>query len=168
MTGKEFADAVAAHLTMRFADKGLRVYREYKLGRRYDGKERIVDLFCVSGTDEVLVVECKYQQSSGSAEDKLLHVFRDFRSIPFTCLLVYGGTGWSESVAGQLRGNPRAVFWSPTDMKALDQRVAIFMHWIDVLVANKKPFVCGLPMADSGEQLDFSEVLDAESGVSDD
>ena len=49
MTGAEYANLVAAYVSNRFAPRTLKVYREIRIGKTIIGKNRCIDIFCVSG-----------------------------------------------------------------------------------------------------------------------
>ena len=48
MTGAEYANLVAGYVAKRFASRGLTVYREVRIGKTIIGKDRCIDVFCVS------------------------------------------------------------------------------------------------------------------------
>ena len=47
MTGKEYADLIAAYLDKNFGERGIKVYREVTLGKTIIGKNRRIDVFVV-------------------------------------------------------------------------------------------------------------------------
>ena len=62
MTGADYADLVAAYVAGRFGDRGLKVYREIGVGKSIIGKNRRIDVFCVSEpTNRAFAIECKFR-----------------------------------------------------------------------------------------------------------
>ena len=69
MTGAEYAGSIAAYLSKRFGSRGLKVYREIRVGKSIIGKNRCIDVFCVSETDKkAFAIECKFQDSAGTVD----------------------------------------------------------------------------------------------------
>lgn len=48
MTGGEYANLIASYVSKRFGPRTLRVYREIKVGKTIIGKNRCIDIFCVT------------------------------------------------------------------------------------------------------------------------
>ena len=72
MTGKEYADLIAAYLVKNFGERGIKVYREVTLGKTIIGKNRRIDVFVVhEPTQKAFAVECKYQDSQGTVDEKI-------------------------------------------------------------------------------------------------
>ena len=62
MTGAAYANLIALYLARRFGARGLKVYREIRVGKSIIGKNRCIDVFCVREADNrAFAVECKYQ-----------------------------------------------------------------------------------------------------------
>ena len=60
MTGGEYANLVASYLSKRFGGRSLKVYREIRIGKTIIGKNRCIDIFCVSGDGHAaFAIECK-------------------------------------------------------------------------------------------------------------
>ena len=69
MTGTEYANLVASYVTRRFAARGLRAYREIRIGKTIIAKNRCVDIFCVSEkANDAFAIECKFQDSEGTVD----------------------------------------------------------------------------------------------------
>ena len=47
VTGGEYANLVASYLSRRFGSRGLKVYREVRIGKTIIGKDRCIDVFCL-------------------------------------------------------------------------------------------------------------------------
>ncbi len=83
--------------------------RQVRMGVSILGRQRIIDFLVYDRAGRYLGIECKYQQGSGSAEDKLVHTINDFESRPINHILVFGGDGFSKNVRGYLLSTGRAV-----------------------------------------------------------
>ena len=67
MTGAEYANLVASYIAKRFAPRGLTVYREVRVGKTIIGKDRCIDVFCVSrDSQKAFAIECKFQEDRKS------------------------------------------------------------------------------------------------------
>lgn len=114
MAGKAVAVANGTALEHRVAtmgaELGLRVQRQVKLGRRLWGAERRIDLvFTDPTTRRTLGVECKFQRTSGTAEEKLPAVLADMDSWPMRGLLVFAGPGFSANLKHFLYSTGKAA-----------------------------------------------------------
>jgi hypothetical protein len=88
---------------------GLAYLRQVRMGVSILGRQRIIDFLVYDQGGRYLGIECKYQQGSGSAEDKLVHTINDFDSRPIKHILVFGGEGFSKNVRGYLLSTGQAV-----------------------------------------------------------
>lgn len=147
MTGGEYADLIAAYVSGRFGSRGLTVYREVQVGKSIIGKNRRIDVFCVSqDTRDAFAIECKYQDSPGTVDEKIPYALDDMAALPMAGCIVYAGQGFSEGVLHMLRGAPRAAYCLPASGQTtqsegtweLDHLMAIHFRWWDVLVGAKK------------------------------
>ena len=148
MTGAEYANLVASYLSRRFADRGLKVYREVRVGKTIIGKDRCVDIFCVSGDNQrAFAIECKFQDSQGTVDEKIPYALDDVRALPMAGCIAYAGQGFSAGVLHMLAASPHAAYCQPladqaaitSDTKELDHALATHFGWWDVLVENKQP-----------------------------
>ena len=148
MTGAEYANLVASYLSKRFASRGLKVYREVRVGKTIIGKDRCVDVFCV--TDEgkrAFAIECKFQDSQGTVDEKIPYALDDMQALPMAGCVAYAGQGFSTGVLHMLAASPHAAYCMPlvdqstttTDTRELDHMLAVHFGWWDVLVEKKKP-----------------------------
>jgi hypothetical protein len=148
MTGTEYANLVGMYVWQRFASRDLKVYREVRLGKTIIGKNRCVDIFCVSErTNQAFAIECKYQDSQGTVDEKIPYALDDLTSLPMAGCIAYAGRGFSEGVLHMLRASRQAAYCLPMDGQVaasaetweLDHLLAVHFGWWDVLVENKKP-----------------------------
>lgn len=89
---------------------GLRARTEVRVGRRVWGAVRRIDVVL---TDPVsrksLGVECKYQGTSGSAEEKIPTTIQDIRAWPIRGIVVFAGAGFSDNMRAFLYASGVAV-----------------------------------------------------------
>jgi hypothetical protein len=148
VTGGDYANLVALYLARRFGARGLRVYREVRVGKSIIGKNRCVDVFCVSDPDgNAFAIECKFQDSPGTVDEKIPYALDDLEALPMAGCIAYAGKGFSEGVLHMLGAAPRAAYCFPADgqiesspeTRELDHMLATHFGWWDVLTAGKKP-----------------------------
>lgn len=148
MTGSAYADLVAAYLSRRFTSRGLKVYREVRVGKSIIGKNRTVDVFCVcDAAGLAFAIECKYQDSPGTVDEKIPYAIDDLKALPMAGCIAYGGRGFSQGVLHMLEGSPHAAYCLPSpdqsemsaDTQDLDHLLAMHFCWWDVLVGSRKP-----------------------------
>ena len=107
MTGTDYANLVACYLARRFGPRGLKVFREVRVGKSIIGKNRCIDVFCVRDPD-AFAVECKYQESPGTVDEKIPYALDDLDALPMPGCIVYAGKGFSDGVLHMLNAAPRA------------------------------------------------------------
>jgi hypothetical protein len=148
MTGGDYANLVACYVARRFGSRGLKVYREIQVGKTIIGKNRRIDVFVVcEPTNQAFAIECKFQDSEGTVDEKIPYALDDLRALPMAGCIAYAGTGFSEGVRYMLEASPHAAYCMPlaeqadptTDTRELDHLLATYFGWWDVLVANRKP-----------------------------
>ena len=148
MTGKEYASRIASYVSKRFGPRGLKVYREIKVGKTIIGKNRSIDVFCVSEDgDKAFAIECKFQDSEGTVDEKIPYALDDLEALPMAGCITYAGQGFSEGVLHMLEASPYAAYCLPTEgqsdstpeTKELDHLLSAHFGWWDVLVGTKKP-----------------------------
>jgi hypothetical protein len=82
---------------------GLNASIEVKVGRRIWGAVRHIDVVLTdSMTRQRIGLECKYQGSTGSAEEKVQATLEDIRAWPIRGLVVIAGPGFSQNMRGYL------------------------------------------------------------------
>lgn len=146
MTGTNYANLVAAYVSKRFGARGLKVYREIPVGKSIIGKNRCIDLLCIRQAD-AFAVECKYQESPGTVDEKIPYALDDLSAMPLAGCIAYAGKGFSEGVLHMLRAAPRAAYclpfdgqeYSSEDTRELDHLIAAHFGWWDVVVGARRP-----------------------------
>ena len=148
MSGAEYSNLIAAYLARRFAARGLKVYREIRVGKSIIGKNRCIDVFCVREADSTaFAIECKFQDSPGTVDEKIPYALDDLQALPMAGCIAYAGKGFSEGVLHMLGAAPRAAYCLPLDgqtessgeTRELDHLLAAHFGWWDVLVGTRKP-----------------------------
>ena len=148
MTGADYANLLAAYIARRYAARGLKVYREIRVGKSIIGKNRCIDVFCVNGADnKAFAVECKYQDSAGTVDEKIPYALDDLKALPMAGCIVYAGKGFSEGVLHMLRASPHAAYCLPLpdqldsnpETRELDHLLAAHFGWWDVLLGTRRP-----------------------------
>ena len=148
MTGAEYANLIATYVSKRFGPRGLAVYREIRVGKSIIGKNRCIDVFCVRDADSTaFAVECKYQDSPGTVDEKIPYALDDLEALPMAGCIAYAGRGFSEGVLHMLRAAPRAAYCLPLtgqadssqDTRELDHLLAAHFGWWDVVIGSRRP-----------------------------
>ena len=152
MTGAEYANLVASYLSKRFGVRGLKVYREVKIGKTIIAKNRCIDIFCVSErSNDAFAIECKFQDSEGTVDEKIPYALDDLKALSMAGCIAYAGKGFSKGVLHMLEASPYAAYCLPVsnqnetspDTWELDHLLATQFRWWDVLLGRKSP-VSGL------------------------
>ncbi len=148
MTGTEYANLVAGYLSKRFASRSLKVYREIRVGKTIIGKNRCLDIFCVSDdSQKAFGIECKFQDSQGTVDEKIPYALDDLLALPMPGCIAYAGQGFSDGVLHMLAASRHAAFCLPlagqteptSDTRELDHLLAVNFGWWDVLIEKKRP-----------------------------
>ena len=147
MTGTEYANLVASYVSRRFGPRTLRVYREIRVGKTIIGKNRCIDIFCVhEESQKAFAIECKFQDSQGTVDEKIPYALDDLRALPMAGCIAYGGRGFSDGVLHMLAASPHAAYCLPApgqaetapDTRELDHLLAVHFGWWDVLIEKRK------------------------------
>jgi len=146
MTGAEYADRIAQYLVSNFESRGLDVYREANLGKTIIGKNRRIDILVIEQvTRKALAIECKYQDSAGTVDEKIPYALEDLEAIGMPVCLAYAGQGFSEGVLHMLAAAPIAAAGLPgedlsrtNDTRELDVALALTFLWWDLIVRDKE------------------------------
>jgi hypothetical protein len=89
---------------------GLDARTEVRVARRIWGAERCIDVVLTRAeTGRALGVECKYQGTRGTAEEKVPATIQDIGAWPIPGLVVFAGDGFSENVRAYLYSTGKAV-----------------------------------------------------------
>ena len=131
--GGKYSDRVAMYIARRFSDRQIQVFREVQFGRSIVGKRRRVDVFITSG-GRAAAIECKFQGSSGTAEEKIVYAIEDMRAAAVPGFICYSGDGFSDSMQHVLKACDIACFAEPLagDCWELDHLLAAVFGWWDV------------------------------------
>lgn len=148
MTGNQYRDLIAGYIHHNYASQGLEVYCEISLGKTVIGKDRCIDVFVVRPEDrKAIAIECKYQDSLGTVDEKIPYALQDLEALWVPGLLVYAGRGWSKGVLHSLEASRLAAYCLPDDTtfnpskvtRELDHMLAaIFGFWELVLPTSKR------------------------------
>jgi hypothetical protein len=112
MSGNAYRDRIAAYVHHNFSAYGLVVYTEVSLGKTIIGKRRRIDVLVRKETT-ALGLECKYQATNGTTDEKIPYALADLEAMWIPGCLVYAGDGWSTGVLHTLEGSRNAVFCDP-------------------------------------------------------
>ena len=152
MTGAEYAQLVAQYVVRNYAARGVKVYREVTFGKTIIGKNRRIDILVIEeSTRAAMALECKYQDSAGTADEKIPYALEDLAQIGMPVCLVYAGEGFSQGILHMLAASPLAAYClpqtgnlAPTDAtRELDAALALTFKWWDLVVRGRAPFVPG-------------------------
>ena len=148
MTGGDYANLVASYVARRFASRSLKVYREIRIGKTIIGKNRCIDIFCLADdTQKAFAIECKFQDSPGTVDEKIPYALEDLLALPMAGCIAYAGQGFSDGVRHMLAASRHAAYCLPTEgqtemtdaTRELDHVLAVHFEWWDVLVERKRP-----------------------------
>ena len=147
MTGHQYRDLIASYILSNYGTHGLVVYVEVPLGKTVIGKDRCIDVFVVRPDDrKAIAIECKYQDSPGTVDEKIPYALQDLAALWVPGCLVYAGKGWSKGVLHSLEASRLAAHCMPErtlnrskTTRELDHMLAaIFGFWELVLPASKR------------------------------
>ncbi len=86
------------------------------MGRRLWGAVREIDVVLTEPSLwRSLGIECKFQGTSGSAEEKIPATIRDIEAWPIPGLVVYDGRGFSANMRSYLLSTGKAVAFDDLD-----------------------------------------------------
>ena len=116
MTGSDYANLVAAYVARRFGSRSLKVYREIRIGKTIIGKNRCIDIFCVADdSQKAFAIECKYQDSQGTVDEKIPYALDDLLALPMAGCIAYAGQGFSDGVRHMLAPSRHAAYCLPLE-----------------------------------------------------
>lgn len=91
---------------------GLEAKTEVRAARRLWGAKRRIDVVLKEPvTRRVLGVECKYQGTRGSAEEKIPATIKDMEFWPIPGVVVIDGEGFSDNMKGYLMSTGKAIWF---------------------------------------------------------
>ena len=147
-SGADYANLVASYVARRFASRSLKVYREIEVGKTLHGKKRRVDILCVAeDSQRAFAIECKFQDSQGTVDEKIPYALEDLLALPMAGCIAYAGQGFSDGVRHMLAASRHAAYCLPTpgqietttETRELDHVLAVHFGWWDVLIEKKRP-----------------------------
>jgi hypothetical protein len=157
LKAQDYKRLIGSYLLSAYWDRGIKVYEEVNVGTSIIGKQRRVDLFVLHPSSErALALECKYQDVSGTADEKIPYTLQDLEAMRMPSAVVYAGVGFSEGVLHLLQASELAAYCLPDETLhplprrggetidsgtwQLDHILAVTFHWWDILLAGKVPF----------------------------
>ena len=89
---------------------GLQARSGVRVGRRLWGNVRVIDVVATDDRSrKTLGIECKFQASSGTAEEKLPALIEDIKAWPIPGIVVFDGPGFSDNMRVYLHSTGKAV-----------------------------------------------------------
>lgn len=149
MTGAQYAKLIAQYLAVQYGPQGLSVFQEVSLGKSIIGKNRRVDILALhQPSARALAVECKFQESQGTVDEKIPYTLADLEAMHVPAIVAYAGTGFSVGVTHMLQSHRLAAYCLPTqalepnrETVELDHIVAMTFGWWGLVLGNKSPLV---------------------------
>ncbi|NTV62138.1 MAG: hypothetical protein HGA65_01205 [Oscillochloris sp.] len=153
LTSSAYATLIARYIYQTYQSRGIAIYREVFAGKSIIGKNRRVDILLVcEATSLAYAIECKYQATQGTADEKIPYALDDIRAMRMPGCIVYAGEGWSEGVLHMLRASAFAAYCLPGETlrssettREIDHLLAMNFGWWDVLTGGKQAFVDATP-----------------------
>ncbi|HEX2733513.1 MAG TPA: PD-(D/E)XK nuclease superfamily protein [Polyangiaceae bacterium] len=155
MTGNDYRKWVGNYIASAYGSRGLVVYEEVQLGTSIIGKQRRIDLLIIAPDQTALVVECKYQDSAGTADEKIPYALNDMAALRVPGVLVYAGSGFSPGVLHLLQGSEFGAYCMPEPGQSapqsrragamdsgtwqFDHVVAQTFRFWDIVLGNRRP-----------------------------
>jgi hypothetical protein len=158
LTGNQYKKLIAAYMVAAYGDRGIQIYEEVHLGTSMIGKQRRIDLFVLHPASGVaLAVECKFQDSPGTVDEKIPYALQDLRAMRMPGVIVYAGAGFSEGVLHLLQSAEDAAYCFPEaplqpigrkqgdridcGTWQLDHILAQTFRWWDIVLSERRLFV---------------------------
>jgi hypothetical protein len=89
---------------------GLEAKEEYRVGRRLWGAGRRIDVVLrYPPTGKILGIECKFQERSGTTEEKIPTTILDIEAWPIKGIVVFDGPGFTENMRSYLISTGKCV-----------------------------------------------------------
>lgn len=176
MTGNEYKKLIGQYILSAYGPRGLSVYDEVHLGTSIIGKQRRIDLFVLGPEGQALCVECKYQDTSGTADEKIPYALNDMASQRIPGVIVYAGTGFSAGVLHLLQGSEYAAYCLPdislkptgrgngpmsSGTWQLDHIIAQTFKFWDVILGKKKALELSPQQLPSTAQILEAQIAEA-------
>lgn len=166
MKGHEYKQLIARYLVSAYSQRGIDVYDEVSVGTSMLGKQRRLDLLVLErGGSRALAIECKYQESLGTVDEKIPYALQDLAAMRIAGVVVYAGSGFSSGVLHLLQSSSLAAYCMPDDSLKplarsrsaesihsgtwqLDHVVAQAFGFWDVILADRKPLTLATTCSD--------------------
>jgi hypothetical protein len=114
LRGHDYRDLIGRYLVAAYEERGLEVYDEVTIGTSILGKPRRTDLLVLQpSSGRALALECKYQDSSGTVDEKIPYALQDLQAMRMPAAIVYAGSGFSEGVLHLLQSAHAAAYCLP-------------------------------------------------------
>ncbi len=157
MTGNQYRRLIASYLQAAYGDRGIQIYEEVSLGTSIIGKQRRIDLFVLhQASGSALAVECKYQDSPGTVDEKIPYALQDLGAMRMPGVIVYAGAGFSEGVLHLLQCAEQSAYCLPGEELRpvgrrqgdridcgtwqLDHVLAQTFRWWDIVLSERRLF----------------------------
>jgi hypothetical protein len=157
LNGHAYKRLIARYVVVEYGPRGIEVYDEVSAGTSMIGKQRRLDLLLLHRqSGRALALECKYQDSSGTADEKIPYTLQDLQSLRMPACVVYAGVGFSQGVLHLLQSSELAAYCLPTDALErqarkksdidsgtwqLDHIIAMTFGFWDLLLEGKSPIL---------------------------
>jgi len=114
--GAAYEAVIQKHILRQFDDRGVQVYKQVQLGRTPKATEHRVDLLVLSGdASQAVAVECKFQGSRGTTDEKLFYAIEVMKRLPCPGIIAYAGEGMSDGAVQLLRTCGIAAYCLPRE-----------------------------------------------------
>ncbi len=95
---------------------GLETKEEYNVAKRIWGANRSIDIILRDPkTSKVLGIECKFQKTPGTIEEKLPATIEDIKAWPMNGIVVYAGEGITVNMKSYLVSTGKALEFEELD-----------------------------------------------------
>lgn len=95
---------------------GLQAQEQVRVARRIWGAVRKIDVVITEPVSRKrLGVECKFQATSGTAEEKVPSTIQDIAAWPIQGIVVFAGTGFTDNMRAFLISSGKAVEFSEVE-----------------------------------------------------
>ena len=126
------------------------VYKEVDVGISLIRRRRKIDLLVTNRKETaVLGIECKYQLTPGTAEEKIISTFTDLKNLRIPAIMAYAGPGFSRRMRAYIEASPlSAFFYPPSNLGRvtaknprpdspstwqIDLSLALTFQWFDII-----------------------------------
>ncbi|HEY6726649.1 MAG TPA: PD-(D/E)XK nuclease superfamily protein [Polyangiaceae bacterium] len=155
LNGHAYKRLIARYVVAEYGPRGVEVYDEVSAGTSMIGKQRRLDLLLLHrDSGRALALECKYQDTSGTADEKIPYALQDLATLRMPAAIVYAGAGFSMGVLHLLQSSEMAAYCLPGENMRrvarkkgeidsgtwqLDHIVAMAFDFWDILIQGRAP-----------------------------